>query len=407
MFGGYVKMALHSIGTARWRSFLTMLGVVIGVMSVVTIVSLGEGVRQQLTRQINHTGSDLITVRPGQLVDRDNRGVVKNVKLLNLLGSGSLSEADVETVGKTPGLDLSVPFGLMSGSPKTDDRQVSNALLIGTTPGAADALNQKVLGTFFDTDSPGTAQAVIGQRVAQDLFDQNVPIGRAFEVRGKTVVVVGVFESFSNNPLTPGMDYNTAIFLPYQFAKQTAGGQLQLYQVLARPVQGKTVTDTVDNINKQLSAAHGGQTDFTVLQASDNLAIASNALTLLTGLVAGIAAISLVVGGIGIMNIMLVSVSERTHEIGVRKSVGATNRQILGQFLTEAIVISGVGGVLGVLGALFINYILRVTTSLEPALSLSVMGWAVLVALGVGSFFGITPAIKAARKDPIDALRQR
>lgn len=407
MFGAYFKMALHSIGSTRWRSFLTMLGVIVGVVSVVTIVSLGEGVRQQLTHQINHTGQDLITVRPGKLVERDQRGVVRSVHLLNLLGSGSLSEADITTVSKNPDVSTAVPFGLISGVPETEDRQLTNSPLIGATTNAPEVLNQKITGSFFDTDNAATAQAVIGQKVAQDLFGLNLPIGRGFTLRGQTVIVVGVFETFSNNPLSPGIDYNNAIFLPYQFAKQLAGGQLQLYQVLARPAQNKTVTQTVQSLNQNLSAAHGGQTDFTVLQAADNLAIASNALTLLTGLVAAIAAISLIVGGIGIMNIMLVSVSERTQEIGVRKSVGATNRQILGQFLTEAVVISSVGGFLGVIGALFVNYILRLTTALEPTISLPVMVSAVAVAVAVGTFFGIMPAIKAARKDPIEALRQR
>jgi putative ABC transport system permease protein len=148
-----------------------------------------------------------------------------------------------------------------------------------------------------------------------------------------------------------------------------------------------------------LKAAHGGQADFTVLQASDSIELAGSVLNLLTAMVSAIAAISLLVGGIGIMNIMLVAVSERTHEIGIRKSVGATNRQILNQFLTEAIVLSGTGGILGVLASLLANYLMRVFTPLQPVITLPIVGVAILVALGVGIFFGITPALKAARKD--------
>ncbi len=407
MIGVYMKMALHSIGSARWRSFLTMLGVVVGVVSVVTIISLGDGVQRQLSNQINHTGQDLITVRPGRLVERDKSGAIKKINLSNLLGNGSLSENDVETVKKNSSVGVVVPFGLMSGVAVTDEREAPTSPLIGTTPNALEVLNQKIYGSFFNEDTIGNNQAVIGHRIAQDLFDQNLPIGRAFKLRDQTIIVVGVFEPFTNNPLSPGIDYNNAIFLPYKFAKQTAGGQLQIYQVLARPAKDKTVIDTVDSLNQSLTSSHGGQNDFTVLQAADNLAIATSALSLLTNLVSVVAAISLVVGGIGIMNIMLVSVSERTQEIGVRKSVGATNKQILGQFLTEAIVISGVGGLLGVLGALFANYLLRLTTGLEPTISPVLMAWAVILAVAIGSFFGITPAIKAAKKDPIEALRQR
>jgi ABC-type antimicrobial peptide transport system permease subunit len=407
MFGGYTKMALHSIGRAKWRSFLTMLGVVIGVISVVTIVSLGEGVRQQITRQINQAGSDLITIRPGHLINRNDKGAVSSVRLLNLLGSGSLSEADVANVQKVSGLQLTVPFGYMNGVPEANGRTDSQALLIGTSDQAAQALNQKIkYGVFFETGTGSVIHAVLGQRVAQELFNENAPIGRSFTIRGQTAIVVGVFDDFDNNPLAPGLDYNHSIFLSYDFAKNLAGGQLQIYQILVRPAQGQTVTQTVERLTAKLKAAHGGQTDFTVLHAEDNLAIAGSALTLLTGLIAGIAAISLIVGGIGIMNIMLVSVSERTHEIGVRKSVGATNQQILGQFLTEALVLSAVGGIIGVIASLILNYLLRIWTTLEPAISFAVMVYAVLVALGVGMIFGITPAIKAARKDPIEALRR-
>jgi putative ABC transport system permease protein len=160
------------------------------------------------------------------------------------------------------------------------------------------------------------------------------------------------------------------------------------------------------DVTNALKQAHGGQTDFTVLQADDNLALAGTVLGLITNVVAAIAAVSLIVGGIGIMNIMLVSVSERTHEIGVRKAVGATNKQILRQFMTEAVVLSVTGGILGVVFAILVNYLLRIFTNLQPVVTLPVVAIAVMVATVVGTIFGMAPALQASRKDPIEALRR-
>ncbi len=401
-------MALAAIGAARWRSFLTMLGVIIGVTSVVTIVSLGEGVKHQLTGQIKHAGADLITIRGGRLATRDSSGKIAKVNLLDLFAGVNLSDADYQTVQKIPDLSVVAPFAAVPGVPKSSDGQRgSGASIVATNNQGAQALNQNVIyGAFFEERDNDSPVAVIGKRVAEDLFKENVPIGKSFELRGQKLTVRGIFQEFEASPLTPGVDYNNAIFIPYTYAKQLAGGSLQPYQILVRPAKGQSVAQTADKLTSALTAAHGGQTDFTVLQAQDNIELAGSALNLLTSLVSAIAGISLFVGGIGIMNIMLVAVSERTHEIGIRKSVGATNQQILNQFLIEAVVLSGTGGILGVLASLLVNYLLRIFTPLQPVITLPIMGVAVLVALAVGVFFGITPALKAARKDPIEALRR-
>lgn len=407
MLSVYVKMSLRSLAATRWRSFLTMLGVVVGVVSVVTIISIGEGVKQQITRQVTQAGKDVITVRPGRLVERDERGRVTKVNYRNVFSSGSLAEADIATIKKTQGIGSVVPFGIFSGVPTLDSAQTNQAVLIGTTSELPSLTSRKIAyGSFFSANDKLTPAAVIGQQIAEELFKENAPIGRTFIIRGQEVVVRGVLEQSTPNPQELGLDYDHAVFLPYEYAKQIAGGQLQIYQILARPNKDTKATAAVGNLNKTLLASHGGQTDFTVLQAADSLAIASNALNLMTALVAAMAAISLLVGGIGIMNIMLVAVSERTHEIGVRKSVGATNAQIRWQFLIEAVAISAIGGILGILGSLLANYLLRVTTSLEPAFDPYLMGGALVGAILLGSFFGLAPAVKAARKDPIEALRR-
>ncbi len=403
-----VRMAMAAIGAAKWRSFLTMLGVIIGVTSVITIVSLGDGIKQQLKQEVKHNGSDLITVRGGHIADYDKDGNVTQVNLLSLVAGGTLSDADYQTVQKVKGLNLAAPFAVVTGVPRaTDGTEAAQADIIATSDKGAEALNQPVAyGEFFNDKDNNSAVAVIGKRVAEDLFKENVPIGKSFELRGRQFTVRGVFTFFEASPLTPGVNYNNTIFIPYEYAKQLSPSQPQPFQILARPIQGTSQVELANDIFGELRSAHGGQTDFTVLKAGDTLAVASSVLNMLTSIVSAIAAVSLLVGGIGIMNIMLVAVSERTHEIGIRKSVGATNRQILGQFLVESIVLSGTGGILGVLLSLLVNYCFRVFTSLQPVITLPVMGWAIVVALGVGIFFGLTPALKAARKDPIEALRR-
>ena len=406
MISGYLKMSIRSIRSARWRSFLTMLGVIVGVISVVTIVSIGQGVKRQISRQVNAVSSDVITIRPGRLVERDAHGKVSKVHYQSVLSGGSLTDTDISTVRKDKTVSSVVPFGLFSGVPQADDIHDNDVLLVGTGPDMLSLTNRKMaFGSFFSDHDNNAPAAVIGAHVAEQLFRENSPIGRTFILRGQEIIVRGVLVPISPNPQDLGLNYDNAIFMPYDYAKQLAGGQLQIYQILAKPAEGKSVADAVDGLNKALQTAHGG-VDFSVLQAADTLAIASNALNLMTALVAAMAAISLIVGGIGIMNIMFVAVSERTHEIGVRKSVGATNGQIRGQFLTEAILISGFGGFIGVIGSLLTNYILRLTTSLEPSIDPYVMVAAVLGAIFLGSLFGLTPAIKASRKDPIDALRR-
>jgi ABC-type antimicrobial peptide transport system permease subunit len=205
--------------------------------------------------------------------------------------------------------------------------------------------------------------------------------------------------------LSLATDFNDTIFIPYSTVKTLTQDNAQLYQILAKPERPDQLDSTVLSINDSLKAEHKGQQQFTVLRQDQSLAVTNTILDLLTKLIAGIAAVSLLVGGIGIMNVMLVSVAERMHEIGIRKALGASNRQIALQFMSEAIVLSMAGALIGILLSLAINFTLRMTTSLTPILTWQVVAGAALVSLAVGIIFGTAPAVKAARKDPIDALR--
>lgn len=407
MVTGNFKIAMDSMKSAKWRSFLTMLGVIIGVVSVVTIVSIGEGVKKQVSNQITHLGSDLITVLPGKPVKRDANGKVTGVNYFSIFAGNSLNESDLNVVAKTRGVATAVPLSFITGTPKVEKREYQSGSIFGTTDKLPDALNQKVeYGAFFEASDSSKDVAVIGPRVAEELFQETVPIGRSMQIRGHNFVVLGVFEKFDTTSLSPNADYNSAIFIPLEASKKLTNGQVAIQQILTKPTDPQQTNQTVDSLHTSLLNAHAGQDDFTILKQEDSLAIANTILNLLTGLISSIAAISLVVGGIGIMNIMLVSVTERTREIGVRKAVGATNQQIMSQFIIEAAMISVVGGFLGVILSIFANFFLRIFTDLQPVITLPIMGIAVVVSMIVGIIFGAAPAFKAARKDPIEALRQ-
>jgi len=406
MISSDIKMAWQALRTNKARSLLTMFGIIVGVLAVVVTVSLGDGVKQQVAGQTNQFGQDLIVVRPGKLVRRDSRGRIVGYNLLAGFGGSTLTAQDADLIRKTPNVSMSVPLSLISGGVITEDGTTDdNASLIATTYQLPQILNQKVLyGGFFDANDNNRDIAIIGKQVAADLFKENVPIGKSFSTRGHSFIVGGVFDDFPKSPLATTLDFNNGIFVPLGAAK-AVGATSQIYQILAKPANPARVDETTAAITAGLRTAHGGTEDFTVLKQSETLNIAGSILNVITTFVAGIAAISLIVGGIGVMNIMLVSVTERTREIGIRKSVGATNRQIVGQFLTEAVVLSFVGGIIGLVLSVLANFLIRIFTNLEPAITLPVMLVAAGVSVAVGIIFGITPAIKAARKDPITALR--
>ncbi len=405
---GNLKSALASVQSSKWRSLMTMMGIIIGIVSVVTVVSIGEGVKHQVTVQINQLGKDLLTIRPGKVVNRDSKGTITGVNVFaGVATAGTLTDEDVGIIQKTPGIAKAVPLSIVAGSLTGVDRKpLPGVTVIGTTPDLPDILHQKLAyGDFFSSNEANENGAIIGSKVAQEVFGQDVPLGQSFDFQGQAFVVRGIFDEFKSAPFSLETDFNHAVFIPYQIAQDLTNKKAVIYEILAQAAPRQSPDTVAKTVTTNITAAHGNQEDFTVLKAGDSLGFTSNVLNQLTRLIAGIAAISLLVGGIGIMNVMLVSVTERMQEIGIRKAVGATNRQIRNQFLVEATVLSVIGGIIGVIISCLINLLLRIFTPLQPIISWQVVALAAGVSLLVGIVFGTAPALKAARKDPIDALR--
>ncbi len=392
---GYLGLALQSLRAARTRSFMTMLGIVIGVVSVIVIAGVGQGVKEQIASQSARYGKDILIVRPNETGSLLRDGTA---------GVALLEPADVDTLRRSPEVKQVVPLSTLRGAAR-GDKTVKNPLVLATTPELGVMLHQKVeFGGFF-TPSDGEHVAVLGKGLASRLFTDTAPLGQKLTYRGQEFTVAGVFSLFPAAPFSLEANYNEAIFIPYTAATSLLGSAPRMNQLFVQAKPGTDVQKLAPKLQKAISEAHGGADDVTVFVAGSMRASVEPALRLLTLMTVCMAIVALVVGGVGIMNMMLVSVTERIHEIGLRKAIGATNKQILRQFMTEAFALCVVGAIVGVFAALAAVGLLRAYTSLAPVIVWPVVFAAPLVALLTGVFFGAIPALKAARMDPIEALR--
>lgn len=407
MMVDHMRMARNSIRANRFRSFLTMLGVIIGVASVVTVVGIGEGIKHQVNRQSETVTKNIISVRPGRIAERDGNGVITRINILPAsIQTGSITLNDAKEIELIDGVERVVPMALVSGTVKYDNKEYGGATVIATKHDFVDTVSQKIdFGGFYGDVDKEKRVAVIGKSIAEDFFGEVVPIGKTFTFRDQEYIVRGVFEQFPIAPLTQNMNYNSTIFIPENVGYNLSGSKPQLYELLVSVKPEYDKQSVVRAIDQRIKSVHGGQEDFTVLRSDEMSILTSKTFTLVSSTTVLIAIISLLVGGIGIMNVMLVTVSERAREIGIRKAVGASNSQIKWQFLTESMVLSFWGSLSGLLVAGIVMLLLRIFTNLEPVVNLSVVIFAIIGSVVIGTVFGVAPARKAARKDPIDSLR--
>lgn len=394
---GYLRLAMQSLRASRTRSFMTMLGIVIGVMSVIIVVAIGEGVKQQIGNQAARYGKDVLVVRPDTSGDIGGSGLPGGTASL-------LTNTDAEALRQTPGIERVVPLSALKGSVTADNR-VDNPLVIATTYDLDTVLNQKIAYGGFFTPADGEQVAVLGPDLAHQLFEDTAPLGEKLTFRGKQFVVAGVFKPFLASPLSLEANYNQAVFIPYIAAQNILGTTPQINQMFVKAKPGNDVQALSKTVSQKLTDAHGGAQDTSVLPPGAKGSVSDRVLQLLTLMTICMAAVALGVGGVGIMNMMLVSVTERIHEIGLRKAIGATNQQILRQFMTEAFVLCLIGAVVGVVLSLSTVGMLKLYTSLQPVIVWQVAVIAPLIAMITGVIFGTIPALKAARMDPIEALR--
>lgn len=403
-----VRIALKSLRATRVRTGLTILGIVVGVAAITTVLALGEGAKATIRDQVRQLGDDLLTIRSGQGT-RDSAGNLTDYNFWAALGSSTITEYDLEKVQETKGVKVASPLMAITGSIRDEPeaQPTKNANIIATNVEFARVAGLKVHSGDFLDDNASRNTVVLGNDLAIQMLGSDTAIGHTVYLRGEPFTVIGILGKHSvPTNLSDLYDYNRSAFIPMDAGKAFNQGVAQIQQINLRVDKSSEIKSAAANVQKTIASNHDGEDDFVVLRPEEALTLTNNILRIATQFSTAIASISLLVGGIGIMNIMLVSVTERTREIGIRKAVGATNAQVLRQFLIEALVMSVVGGVIGIAVAYGLAWLVGNLFHIAPIITWQVFMMSMVVAVAVGIIFGIMPALKAARKDPIEALRQ-
>ena len=402
-----LRTGLDAVRTHRLRSGLTVVGIMIGIAAVILTVGLGQGAENQVASEINALGTNLLTVSPGS--STSSSGIRQGFG-----SSSSLVSADATALqSKTVAPDIKAVAPVASSSESLTAGSSSwTSTVNGTTPAWETVRSRSVTqGRFIDDQdvTDGTAVAVLGSTTASELFSGTDPVGQTVKVDGVPFTVIGVLNSVGSSSTSTGSNQDDQVVVPITTATQRLFGSTSLSSILVQATSSTTLSAAYQEADTELLALHGISTssnaDFTVTSEQSLVSTSTSVDRTLTILLGGIAGISLLVGGIGVMNIMLVSVTERIREIGLRKALGATPKLIRRQFLLEASVLGLTGGAFGALLAVLGTVLLPHAIGYPISLSLTASVGALLVAIAIGVIFGVYPASRAARLAPIDALR--
>lgn len=401
--------SIIGLRTNKSRSALTILGIVIGIMAIMIVVSLGQGAQNLILGQIQSIGAKTIAVVPG----RQPTGPTDFISTF----TDSLKQKDFEDLQKksnAPYVDKIMPI-VFGSTAVTYTNKIYRPTIYGLSSYFEEIYNITMdSGRNFSEDEVRSYAdvAVIGHKAAEKLFDTQDPVGQKVKIKDKTFRIVGLMSQKGQSSF---LNFDDVVIIPYTTAQRYIFGIKHFNRLAVQAESEARVDDTVRDITLTLRANHSitdpTKDDFYVQTQADALNTVKTITNVLTMFLAAVAAISLLVGGIGIMNIMLVSVTERTREIGLRKALGATNQNILTQFLLEAVVLTGVGGIIGISLGTFFSFIIsfglsqfaNVDWSFSFPLGAALLGLAVSTIIGL--IFGLYPARQAAKKSPIEALR--
>lgn len=392
--------ALESIRRNWSRSALTVLGVVIGVAAVIVLAAFGQGAREEVTGQIDTLGTNVAVLVPGKFRGQSNFNPTGGLGISNITGR------DVESLRRIRGVRNVGPMLFVVGGVYRGERAAQICLPIGVMPEHLVIRRLQIhQGRFFTHDELDAPVCVLGMGIARDLFGAEDPLGKEVLVNSTAFRVVGVVrERTIGSGLFGGEELDAIVYLPLKVVERV--NQIRNYHRVLVEVDPQVEPErVVEAARAAILANHGGRDDFSLLRARELLEMFHKVFNLFAALLLSITSISLLVGGIGIMNMMLVTVTERTREIGIRKTVGARRRDIFYQFLTEAVTLSMIGGLLGIGLAVLACRIVPLWLPLRPLLTADTVALGFGVCVLIGIVFGVLPAVSAARKDPIEAIR--
>lgn len=404
LFFNHIENAKQSIKSNRLRSALTMTGITIGVASITTILALSGGATQLVQSQIDALGGTIAVVRPG--APTTINAALSDTVTPQQSTASTLTKSDIKTISEIKNVTAVAPIMILQGSVSGDEKAPGHTPIVATTPDLEQIAGLKIRdGQFLDPELT-VSTAVVGPQLSIELFGTEHSIGKTINIKGSPFTVVGVLAR-ENNPINyNSVDFDSAVLINLGSGQDLNQGATHLQQINVQTDSVANLTSVVTNINKGLLKNHLDEVDFTVLSGSEISQPTSKMFTTIAGASIAIAAISLIVGGVGIMNIMLVSVAERTREIGIRKALGASNGEIVMQFMIESLFLGIGGGAIGYLTGYVLAFAISTTLTFNPLFSWPIAAVALCVSLIVGVMFGIYPAVRAAKKDPISALRQ-
>ncbi len=402
LFTESVRIAVNALFANKLRSLLTMLGIIIGVGAVIAMVAVGMGVTQRVTDSIASLGSNMLIIRPGASMSGGLRGAAGSRTTLKYEDAVAIKKKikDVDYVSPTVQKNYQVVYG----------NQNWNTSVTGVTQEYMSIRDLKVMtGSFITEDDMNTRNrvAVIGMTVASNLFGEANPVGKTIRVNNQPYRVIGVLESKGQSSV--GQDQDDVVIVPLTTAMDRLLAVTYVQTINVQVSSQNKMDDVQSNIETLLRQRHHltgtKDDDFQVQNLTSLMSTMNETTTMLTLFLGSIAAISLIVGGIGIMNIMMVSVTERTREIGIRKALGATFKDIMTQFLIESVVIGVIGGVLGIFFGIAAAQAISQFGDFQTVITVAPILLSFAFSVGIGLFFGIYPARKAALLDPIEALR--
>ncbi len=400
----HYKLARTAIKEHRTRSFLTCLGIAIGVASIILILSLMGSVSNLIKNEISDLGNDLMVVRPSSTKDTVT-DIVEELTTSHSFQKSNLTVSDVETIKKNENVAAVAPIAVSVNTIASEKNTLSSVPVLGTNLDFIKIEQLPLRYGAFLSEKNEEKSVVLGHTLSLALFNTiNSTIGKTVTIMGEKFMVVGVLDEINKSINFDNIDFDNTLIMDIASLGQISGST-QIQQINIKAANTDSMATLSDNLTKALTEQKHGDDNFKVSYGDEITHPASSLFGIISAMLTTVAAISLVVGGIGVMNIMLVSVAERNREIGIRKAVGASSRNILMQFLFESLILSFSGGIMGLILGYVLAFLLSTITPFAPFISWEIVAITLLTTIIIGVLFGIYPAVKAASRNPIESLK--